>query len=174
MPHLSAEKSRRQTSARDTWETERDGLRGRSPSPGHSPRVNTHPVRKVSPRLAKLRFIDSPEVPTQATLSEQSSMDGCSGEVLRRVSRPGSSLNGTATPSVGPSPVPLSPSLNMLPSNQAAVNNTTGVGPRPGPIRHPRPLTAADLHLQPGKEQDAVVRLNPAPTHPPCIRPTTS
>ncbi|KAK0640844.1 hypothetical protein B0T16DRAFT_393230 [Cercophora newfieldiana] len=81
-----------------------------------------------------------------------------------------------------PPPVPISPSLNILPSNQSTVNNAgsssslpsphflpasvqagqamgdnTGVGPGPGPIRHPRPLTAADLHLQLEKEQEAVV-----------------
>ncbi|KAF7949635.1 uncharacterized protein EAE97_003144 [Botrytis byssoidea] len=72
-------------------------------------------------------------------------------------------------------------SLNILPSNQSAVtaasppltspsNNiltsatgtipsgdNTGVGMGPGPLRHPRPLTAADLHLQLEKEQEAVV-----------------
>lgn len=83
-----------------------------------------------------------------------------------------------------PPPAPLSPSLSILPSNQAAVNasgspalpspqfpavasfagppmgDNTGVGPGPGPMRHPRPLTAADLHLQLEKEQEAVVRLS--------------
>ncbi|CAG8974017.1 hypothetical protein HYALB_00008566 [Hymenoscyphus albidus] len=71
-------------------------------------------------------------------------------------------------------------SLNILPSNQSAVNHigsppltsptmpytsmtaapvgdNTGVGTGPGPLRHPRPLTAADLHLQLEKEQEAVV-----------------
>ncbi|KAH8598727.1 hypothetical protein B0O99DRAFT_505391 [Bisporella sp. PMI_857] len=69
---------------------------------------------------------------------------------------------------------PTSPSLNILPSNQAAINHAspaaspgipstvpigdnTGVGTGPGPLRHPRPLTAADLHLQLEKEQEAVV-----------------
>ncbi|KAK0617022.1 hypothetical protein B0T14DRAFT_435502 [Immersiella caudata] len=78
-----------------------------------------------------------------------------------------------------PPPVPQSPSLNILPSNQSTVNSSSslpsphflpasvlagqtmgdnsGVGPGPGPIRHPRPLTAADLHLQLEKEQEAVV-----------------
>lgn len=28
----------------------------------------------------------------------------------------------------------------------------------PGPIRHPRPITASDLHMQLEKEQEAVVR----------------
>ncbi|KAK3332191.1 hypothetical protein B0T19DRAFT_97722 [Cercophora scortea] len=79
-----------------------------------------------------------------------------------------------------PPPVPSSPSLNILPSNQSAVNHATtsssalpspqylppsflamgdntGVGPGPGPTRLPRPLTAADLHSQLEKEQEAVV-----------------
>ncbi|GAB1316022.1 hypothetical protein MFIFM68171_06232 [Madurella fahalii] len=79
-----------------------------------------------------------------------------------------------------PPPVPTSPSLNILPSNQAMVNasnsslpspqfpsstslsgpsmgDNSGVGPGPGPLRHPRPLTAADLHMQLEKEQEAVV-----------------
>ena len=80
---------------------------------------------------------------------------------------------------------PMSPSLNILPSNQQAVGaamspplaspgipttmvaggergvvgDNTGVGAGPGPLRHPRPLTAADLHLQLEKEQEAVVRI---------------
>lgn len=80
---------------------------------------------------------------------------------------------------MAPPPLPLSPALNVLPSNQNAVNHTapamvspgfggvvstaaqpgdnTGVGTGPGPLRHPRPLTAADLHLQLEKEQEAVV-----------------
>ncbi|EAA31217.1 hypothetical protein GE21DRAFT_9038 [Neurospora crassa] len=77
-----------------------------------------------------------------------------------------------------PPPVSSSPALNILPSNQPAVNNavsspslpsphylpasiamkdSAGVDPGPGPTRHPRPLTAADLHLQLEKEQEAVV-----------------
>jgi hypothetical protein len=39
------------------------------------------------------------------------------------------------------------------------VGDNTGVGAGPGPLRHPRPLTAADLHLQLEKEQEAVVRM---------------
>lgn len=80
---------------------------------------------------------------------------------------------------MAPSAIPsTSPSLNILPSNQNAVTHTspplaspsmhgsttagipgdnTGVGTGPGPLRHPRPLTAADLHLQLEKEQEAVV-----------------
>lgn len=37
------------------------------------------------------------------------------------------------------------------------MGDNSGVGPGPGPLRHPRPLTAADLHMQLEKEQEAVV-----------------
>ncbi|KAF5501906.1 hypothetical protein CGCA056_v014291 [Colletotrichum aenigma] len=82
-----------------------------------------------------------------------------------------------------PLPVPASsesPSLNILPSNQNTVNNPNTSNPSlpsptmapaatsppvapepsvsgPGPIRHPRPMTASDLHMQLEKEQEAVV-----------------
>ncbi|KAK4164591.1 hypothetical protein QBC43DRAFT_48856 [Cladorrhinum sp. PSN259] len=77
---------------------------------------------------------------------------------------------------------PSSPSINILPSNQELVNNptssvalpspqfphishvpgsamgdNTGVGQGPGPQRHPRPVTASDIHSQLEKEQEAVV-----------------
>ncbi|OTB13296.1 hypothetical protein K445DRAFT_320144 [Daldinia sp. EC12] len=81
-------------------------------------------------------------------------------------------------------PAPISPSLNILPSNQQTVNRTssislpspplpgahtmsaahsvpgqdnTGVGAGPGPLRHPRPLTAAELHSQLEQEQEMLV-----------------
>ncbi|MCJ1409943.1 hypothetical protein MMC19_004027 [Ptychographa xylographoides] len=51
----------------------------------------------------------------------------------------------------------------VLPSSTTAISafpvsaDNTGVGTGPGPLRHPRPLTAADLHLQLEQEQEAVV-----------------
>ncbi|SLM38157.1 hypothetical protein LPUS_08289 [Lasallia pustulata] len=39
----------------------------------------------------------------------------------------------------------------------ATAADNSGVGVGPGPLRHPRPLTAADLHMQLEKEQEAVV-----------------
>ncbi|KAF9873339.1 hypothetical protein CkaCkLH20_09152 [Colletotrichum karsti] len=83
-----------------------------------------------------------------------------------------------------PPPAPASsesPSLNILPSNQNTVNNPNASNPSlpsptlatasvaspqpapepsisgPGPVRHPRPITASDLHMQLEKEQEAVV-----------------
>ncbi|MCJ1398930.1 hypothetical protein MMC11_002131 [Xylographa trunciseda] len=65
---------------------------------------------------------------------------------------------------MGPPPAPAASareSSNMQPSSPDQPSNTmadnTGVGSGPGPLRHPRPLTAADLHLELEKEQEAVV-----------------
>ncbi|KAF7549383.1 hypothetical protein G7046_g8366 [Stylonectria norvegica] len=90
----------------------------------------------------------------------------------------------SSTATMGPPPVPESPSLNILPSNQDAVTQASsstlpspqltatqpvqqphaqmstlesGVGPGPGPMRHPRPLTATELYLECEREQEAVV-----------------
>ncbi|KAI4862753.1 hypothetical protein F4820DRAFT_429512 [Hypoxylon rubiginosum] len=98
-------------------------------------------------------------------------------------SRQASNQNGLSQ--VSPPPVSISPSLNILPSNQQTVNRTssislpspslsggsglppppssapgqdnTGVGAGPGPLRHPRPLTAAELHSQLEQEQELLV-----------------
>ncbi|KAK7744212.1 hypothetical protein SLS53_003733 [Cytospora paraplurivora] len=85
-------------------------------------------------------------------------------------------------PAPGTAPSASDPALNILPSNQSAVNVVPHAAasipsPRlsaasstaipsvehasttsgPGPLRHPRPLTAAELHQQLEKEQEAVV-----------------
>ena len=85
---------------------------------------------------------------------------------------------------MAPPPAPISPptqsptNLSREPANTTSGDNTgVGNGPGmqadslsaylnpilqltqcfPGPLRHPRPLTAADLHMQLEKEQEAVV-----------------
>lgn len=95
-----------------------------------------------------------------------------------------SSQRASSTQTMPPPPVPATLPLlqNILPSNQSAVANNqslpspgaapptsavspttvssvdnAGVGAGPGPLRHPRPLTAADLHMQLEKEQEATV-----------------
>ncbi|KAK2626170.1 hypothetical protein QTJ16_004432 [Diplocarpon rosae] len=89
------------------------------------------------------------------------------------------SQSSTSSSASQSQPPPQPQATNILPSNQAALHQTvspplasssmatvgagvvtgdnTGVGSGPGPLRHPRPLTAADLHLQLEKEQEAVV-----------------
>jgi hypothetical protein len=65
-----------------------------------------------------------------------------------------------ASPNIAPQSngaAPLtSPSLSG-PGLASSSGDNTGVGTGPGPMRHPRPLTAADLHLVLEKEQEAVV-----------------
>lgn len=78
-----------------------------------------------------------------------------------------------------PPPLPLNGSLPSSPRPaQATLGDNTGVGigpgrytrhmhlhspstanrgPYTGPIRHPRPLTAAELHLELEKEQESIV-----------------
>ncbi|KAI0846190.1 hypothetical protein F5Y00DRAFT_244717 [Daldinia vernicosa] len=95
-----------------------------------------------------------------------------------------SSSNHNGQSHIPAPPAPMSPSLNILPSNQQTVNRTssislpspplpgthtmsaphsapgrddTGVGAGPGPLRHPRPLTAAELHSQLEQEQELLV-----------------
>lgn len=78
---------------------------------------------------------------------------------------------------------PTDAALNILPSNMNAVTTGAPIAPSlpsphlaatsssshppadaasitsgPGPMRHPRPLTAAELHQELEKEQEAVVR----------------
>ena len=85
-----------------------------------------------------------------------------------------------APPPAPISPLPQSPTImSREPLANASSGDNTGVGIGPGmrantsytltdslwltpsfagPLRHPRPLTAADLHMQLEKEQEAVVR----------------
>ncbi|KAK2053553.1 hypothetical protein LY76DRAFT_581580 [Colletotrichum caudatum] len=95
---------------------------------------------------------------------------------------PQSASRRSSSHQMPPPPLPTqssdSSSLNILPSNQNTVNHpnqsvgspsmapsaftSPSVAPEPsvsgpGPIRHPRPITASDLHMQLEKEQEAVV-----------------
>ncbi|OTA89521.1 hypothetical protein M434DRAFT_398560 [Hypoxylon sp. CO27-5] len=104
-----------------------------------------------------------------------------SPHILAAARQASSSQNGQSQVSP-PHQAPISPSLNILPSNQQTVNRTssislpspplsgiqmpqppvpgqdnTGVGAGPGPLRHPRPLTAAELHSQLEQEQELLV-----------------
>ncbi|KAL8837170.1 MAG: hypothetical protein Q9170_002631 [Blastenia crenularia] len=59
--------------------------------------------------------------------------------------------------SQNPNPIPREPANSGTQGNIPSITETSGVGTGPGPLRHPRPLTAADLHMQLEKEQEAVV-----------------
>ncbi|RMD43521.1 hypothetical protein DV735_g1629, partial [Chaetothyriales sp. CBS 134920] len=57
-----------------------------------------------------------------------------------------------------PPPVPRNDSLPNSPRHASAMPiDNSGVGIGPGPLRHPRPLTAAELHLEVEKEQESIV-----------------
>ncbi|KAK9787149.1 putative cGMP-dependent protein kinase interacting domain-containing protein [Seiridium cardinale] len=100
--------------------------------------------------------------------------------------RPSTNLPGQTQPHIATQLADSSsPTLNILPSNQqsyhqsvsgslpspplpsavtasmppppASGQDNTGVGAGPGPIRHPRPLTAAELHQQLEAEQELLV-----------------
>ncbi|KAI5918201.1 hypothetical protein F4810DRAFT_693410 [Camillea tinctor] len=108
-----------------------------------------------------------------------------SPRVLAASRQSSSSHNGQSQIQQHPS-ASTSPSLNILPSNQQALQHAsasslpspshfqaaalagmppstapgqdnTGVGSGPGPLRHPRPLTAAELHSQLEQEQEMLV-----------------
>lgn len=55
---------------------------------------------------------------------------------------------------MAPPPLPPASPASALPNPSA---NSSAIENGPGPLRHPRPLTAADLHMQLEKEQEAVV-----------------
>ncbi|OAX85205.1 hypothetical protein ACJ72_00434 [Emergomyces africanus] len=66
--------------------------------------------------------------------------------------QPSPSVSRRVSQVMGPPPVPHIPT-----SPGFTVGDNTGVGIGPGPIRHPRPITVADLHSELEKEQEAVV-----------------
>ncbi|KAJ8120780.1 hypothetical protein ONZ43_g2601 [Nemania bipapillata] len=109
------------------------------------------------------------------------------GFAAARVRRASAAQNSPTQQTSPPPAVSTSPSLNILPSNQPAFQESsssshlpsppplaphsasamvhanvpgqdnTGVGVGPGPLRHPRPLTPAELHSQLEQEQELLV-----------------
>ena len=49
------------------------------------------------------------------------------------------------------------PASPAMPVHTSTVEDNSAVGSGPGPVRHPRPLTAAELHSELEREQEAVV-----------------
>lgn len=52
------------------------------------------------------------------------------------------------------------PSSPAMPVHTSTAGDNSAVGGGPGPVRHPRPMTAAELHSQLEREQEAVVRIS--------------
>ncbi|USP73793.1 hypothetical protein yc1106_01067 [Curvularia clavata] len=115
---------------------------------------------------------ESTTVPGSSATSNPSTTQPASGSLSRQTSTPASRRASQISP-MGPPPVPLaSPGGTVPPSAQAAAHAWTTFPPlSPGssgyihtsvessgvPIRHPRPMTAAEMHLELEKEQEAVV-----------------
>lgn len=136
----------------------------------HHPRVSDHRLPRSPEPLAMAPDLNSvPPSPRALALSRRAS-----SQQMPPPPAPG--------PGPGPAPSTSDPALNILPSNQNAVNtgapttaslpsprliatvstahppaDVSSLASGPGPTRHPHPLTAAELHQQVEKEQEAVV-----------------
>lgn len=104
-----------------------------------------------SPRvLALSRRTSSAQMPPPSAPASASSPSDAALNILP------SNLNAVTTGApIAPSlPSPILASANSAAQRPADASSATA---GPGPVRHPRPLTAADLHQQLEKEQEAVV-----------------
>ncbi|KAL6152021.1 hypothetical protein ACJQWK_04710 [Exserohilum turcicum] len=115
---------------------------------------------------------DANAVSASSVTSNPSTTQPASGSLSRQTSTPASRRASQIYP-MGPPPLPLaSPGGTAAPPTQAASQHGHAFPPlSPGhggyvqtsadaagvPMRHPRPMTAAELHLELEKEQEAVV-----------------
>lgn len=139
----------------------------------HHPRVSDHRLPRSLEPLEMAPDLNSvPPSPRVLALSRRAS--------TQQMPPPPAPASGQ-----GPAPSTSDPALNILPSNQNAVNtgapttaslpsprlaatggtahppaDASSLASGPGPTRHPQPLTAAELHQQVEKEQEAVVRVS--------------
>ncbi|KAL8804636.1 MAG: hypothetical protein Q9182_002444 [Xanthomendoza sp. 2 TL-2023] len=128
---------------------------------------SSNPATTASQRRDHLPLEEHPASHYAADMSPDLNTVPPSPRAVRNASASRSNRSST---SMAPPPNPSSPSTTHFParenpsfatpsSNPAIVDNS-GVGRGPGPLRHPQPLTAADLHMQLEKEQEAVVSNN--------------
>jgi cell division septum initiation protein DivIVA len=112
--------------------------------------------------------LDANAVPGSSTTSNPSSTQPASGSLSRQPSTPASRRASQISP-MGPPPLPLaSPGGTILPSASHG-HAFPPLSPGPSgyvqtsvdaagvPMRHPHPMTAAEMHLELEKEQEAVV-----------------
>lgn len=64
------------------------------------------------------------------------------------------------------------PASSAMPVHASTAEDNSAVGSGPGPIRHPRPLTAAELHSELEREQEAVVSPSCLPYYPKKVKLT--
>ncbi|KAJ5057014.1 hypothetical protein PSV09DRAFT_2388453 [Bipolaris maydis] len=118
--------------------------------------------------------LDSTAVPGASPTSNPSNTQPASGSLSRQTSTPASRRASQISP-MGPPPLPLASPGGTVPAAASAHPHTHAFPPlSPGsasymhpnpaaddassvPMRHPRPMTAAELHLELEKEQEAVV-----------------
>ncbi|EPE07229.1 hypothetical protein F503_07880 [Ophiostoma piceae UAMH 11346] len=122
-----------------------------------------------SPRVLAASRHPSSSGTSPAVLPAIPSISGPAAQILS----PTHQAQASPPTQMAPPPIPASPSsIHVFPSNQGLHSSSSLPSPfgpppvtsttaenvsGPGPLRHPRPLTAAELHTQLEKEQEAVV-----------------
>jgi hypothetical protein len=106
----------------------------------------------------------SPRIPS-GTQANVGSPHGALAQPASHHSSAAASRRASQIYPMSPPPLPLASPGGTLPTNTQAfpplspsvTGNTANVDAMGAPMRHPRPLTAAELHLELEKEQEAVV-----------------
>ncbi|KAI1750294.1 hypothetical protein F4782DRAFT_532615 [Xylaria castorea] len=129
------------------------------PSNSHGPVVAAHCTRTSSTTNdllhdASPQASSSVSVPTASTSSSLPVLTPSTSSSLNILPSNQSAFR-EGSPGYLPSP-PL-PSASGMPPPLVLGQDNTGVGTGPGPLRHPRPLTAAELHSQLEQEQELIV-----------------
>ncbi|KAI8944523.1 hypothetical protein F4801DRAFT_206854 [Xylaria longipes] len=129
------------------------------PSNSHGSVVAAHRPRTSSTTNNVLHEA-SPPAPSSlpvSTVSASSSLSALTPSTSSSVNILPSNQPAFQEASYAHVPSPSLPSANNMPPPLLPGQDNTGVGAGPGPLRHPRPLTAAELHSQLEQEQELIV-----------------